>query len=132
MNLLSDTAVWLFLSDVTFEGNLAAVLAFEHEVACKSQLSFSLDKVTDLVDYELGTREAISKKHPFKSIQSFKKKKQKLVLQQLTKQTELEQKRITALKAQAEQIKTIKIIELEEKIASVSSDVKISLTLVDF
>ena len=81
MILLPDTAVWLSLSDVTFEGNLAAVLAFEHEVACKSQLSFSLDKVTDLVDYELGTRETVSKEHFFKSIQSFKKKKQKLVLQ---------------------------------------------------
>ena len=80
MNLLPDTAIWLSLSDATFEGN-HAVLAFEHEVACKSQLSFSLNKVTDLVDYELGTGKAISKEHPFKSIQSFKKKKQKLVLQ---------------------------------------------------
>ena len=68
MNLLPDTAVWLSLSDATFEGNLAAVLAFEHEVACKSQLSSSLDKVTDLVNYELGTGEAVSKKHSFKSI----------------------------------------------------------------
>ena len=124
MNLLPDTTVWLSLSNATFEGNLAAVLAFEHKVACKSQLSFSLDKVTDLVDYELGTRGTISKKHSFKSIQSFKKKKQKLVLQQLTKQTKLEQKCITALKAQAEQIKATKIIELEKKMASVSSDVE--------
>ena len=89
MNLLSDTAVWLSLSDATFEENLATVLAFEHEMACKSQLFFSLNKVTDLVNYELETGEAISKEHSFKSIQSFKKKKQKLVLQQLTKQTEL-------------------------------------------
>ena len=81
MNLLPDTAIWLSLSNTTFEGNLAAVLAFEHEVAYKSQLFFSLNKVTDLVDYELGTGEAISNKHSFKSIQSFKKKKQKLVLQ---------------------------------------------------
>ena len=77
MNLLFDTAVWLSLSNATFEGNLAAVLVFEHEVAYKSQLSFSLDKVTDLVDYELGTGEAISKEHSFKSIQSFKKKRQR-------------------------------------------------------
>ena len=74
MNLLPDTVVWLSLFDATFEGNLAVVLAFEHEVACKSQLSFSLNKVTDLVDYELGTGEAISKEHPFKSIQSFKRR----------------------------------------------------------
>ena len=68
MNLLPDTAIWMSLSDVTFEGNLAAVLAFEHGVACKSQLSFSLDKVTDLMDYELGTGEVIFKEHLFKSI----------------------------------------------------------------
>ena len=39
---------------------------------------FSLDKMIDLVDYELGTGEAISKEHSFKSIQSFKKKKEKV------------------------------------------------------
>ena len=45
----------------------------------------------------------------------------------MTKQTELEQKHITALKAQTEQIKATKIIELEEEMASVSSDVEIPL-----
>ena len=127
MNLLPDTAIWMSLSDATFEGHLAAVLAFEHKMASKSQLSFSLDKVAALVNYELGSGEPVSKKHPFKSLQSFKKKKQKLEILQLNKEAELEWKRIVALKAQAAQhIKATKIIELDEEMAGVLSDVEIS------